>query len=81
MTLLFKDRRQKQVIVGKLGPGDSFGECTVLQKQPIACSVVTSSYVHLGLISQHDFNGKYYMIFIGAWCMVLVEENGGKEWW
>ena len=51
-----KERCQKQVIVGKLGPGDSFGECTVLRKQPIAYSVVTSSYVQLGVISQHDFN-------------------------
>ena len=47
------------MIVGKLGPGDSFGECTVLRKQPIAYSVVTSSYVQLGVISQHDFNGRY----------------------
>ena len=65
LTLLSKDRRQKQVIVGKLGPGDSFGECTVLRKQPIACSVITSCNVHLGLISQHDFNGTYCVILIG----------------
>ncbi|XP_028392487.1 cyclic nucleotide-binding domain-containing protein 1-like [Dendronephthya gigantea] len=51
-----KNRSQKQVIIGTLAPGDSFGECTVLRKQPITYSVVTATHVHLGVISQHDFN-------------------------
>lgn len=51
-----KARHQKQVTIGKLEPGDSFGECTVLRDQPIAYSIVTASNVQLGVISEHDFN-------------------------
>lgn len=51
-----KTRHQKQVTVGELGPGDSFGECTILLDQPIAYSIVTASRVQLGIISEDDFN-------------------------
>ncbi|XP_046842835.1 cyclic nucleotide-binding domain-containing protein 1-like isoform X2 [Xenia sp. Carnegie-2017] len=50
------DRRQKQLTIGYLGVGDSFGECSVVHKLPISYTVVTSSHVNLAVISLHDYN-------------------------
>ena len=45
--------------VGGLGPGDSFGECTVLRDEAITYSIVTATNVQLGIISQDEFDGEF----------------------
>lgn len=49
-----KEQRIKSVMIGKLCPGDSFGETTVLKGLPMPCSVITDSYVEIGTISTLD---------------------------
>ncbi|XP_072900508.1 cyclic nucleotide-binding domain-containing protein 1 isoform X2 [Hemitrygon akajei] len=44
----------KQVIVGKLGEKESFGEISILLKKPFTCSIITATKVELGVISDHD---------------------------
>lgn len=46
-------------MIGKLCPGDSFGETTVLKGLPMPCSVITDSYVEIGTISTLDVYGKF----------------------
>lgn len=45
-------------MIGKLCPGDSFGETTVLKGLPMPCSVITDSDVEIGTISTLDVYGK-----------------------
>ena len=49
----------KSVLIGKLHPGDSFGETTVIKGLPMPCSVITETYVEMGTISTLDVNGKF----------------------
>lgn len=49
-----KEQRIKSVMTGKLCPGDSFGETTVLKGLPMPCSVITDSDVEIGTISTLD---------------------------
>ena len=46
------------MLIGKLHPGDSFGETTVLKNLPMPCSVTTDSHVVMGTISTLDVYGK-----------------------
>ncbi|XP_035269846.1 cyclic nucleotide-binding domain-containing protein 1 isoform X2 [Anguilla anguilla] len=52
-----KGNRVKYVVVGKLGPGASFGETSVLLDQPSPCSVVTATEVKMGVILPSDLKG------------------------
>ncbi len=40
----------KQVVVGKLGAGESFGEVSIVQKEPMTCSIVTETQCKIGII-------------------------------
>ena len=44
-------------MIGKLVPGGSFGETTVLKGLPMPCSVITASRVEMGTISSLDVYG------------------------
>jgi len=45
-----KEQRTKQVVMGRLGPYDSFAEISLLLEEPITCSIVTASDVELGVV-------------------------------
>ncbi|PVD20400.1 hypothetical protein C0Q70_18554 [Pomacea canaliculata] len=45
-----KEKRTKQVVMGKLGPSDSFAELSLLQDEPVTCSIVTATDVEMGVI-------------------------------
>lgn len=49
-----KEQRVKSVMIGRLSPGDSFGEITVLKGFLMPCSVVTDTPVQMGTISTLD---------------------------
>ncbi len=44
------EKRMKQVVVGKLAEGDSFGEVSVSLKEPMTCSIVTEQMCRMGII-------------------------------
>ena len=46
-------------MIGKLSPGDSFGETTVLKGLAMPCSVITDTHVHIGTISTLDVHGTF----------------------
>ena len=45
-----KEKRMKQVVVGKLGNNESFGEISVTMKEPMTCSIVTETSCKIGII-------------------------------
>ncbi|KAK7481666.1 hypothetical protein BaRGS_00027039 [Batillaria attramentaria] len=45
-----KEKRTKQVVMGKLGPSDSFAEISLLLEEPITCSIVTATDVSMGVV-------------------------------
>ncbi|KAK7114445.1 cyclic nucleotide-binding domain-containing protein 1-like [Littorina saxatilis] len=45
-----KEKKTKQVVMGKLGMSDSFAEISLLQEEPITCSIVTATDMELGVI-------------------------------
>ncbi|KAL8559432.1 hypothetical protein ACOMHN_045229 [Nucella lapillus] len=45
-----KEKKTKQVVMGKLGAADSFAEISLLLEEPIACSIVTATDMHLGVV-------------------------------
>lgn len=49
-----KEQRTKSVMIGRLSPGDSFGEITVLKGLAMPCSVITDTHVQIGTISTLD---------------------------
>ncbi|KAL9975123.1 hypothetical protein ACROYT_G012241 [Oculina patagonica] len=49
-----KEQRTKSVMIGRLSPGDSFGESTVIKGLPMPCSVITDTPVQIGTISTLD---------------------------
>lgn len=58
-----KEKKMKQVVVGKLGETDSFGEFSVTLKEPMTCSIVTETTCKLGIIpfdkiSSNNFDHK-----------------------
>ncbi|XP_010904321.5 cyclic nucleotide-binding domain-containing protein 1 [Esox lucius] len=54
---LEKGRRMKYVVVGKLGPMESFGEVSILLDQPSPCSITTATEVQMGLIQTDALKG------------------------
>ncbi|KAM6953120.1 cyclic nucleotide-binding domain-containing protein 1 [Aplochiton taeniatus] len=46
--------RIKSVVVGKLGPMESFGEVSILLDQPSPCSIVTATEVQFGILQPED---------------------------
>ena len=53
-----QEKRVKQVVMGKLGINDSFGEISVITDEPITCSIVTSSPVQLAVIEPDKLKGE-----------------------
>lgn len=45
-----REKRTKQVVMGRLGPSESFAELSVLLNEQITCSVVTATEMTLGII-------------------------------
>lgn len=45
-----REKRTKQVVMGRLGPSESFAELSVLMHEQITCSVVTATKMALGVI-------------------------------
>ena len=43
--------------MGKLRQSESFGEISVIQSEPITCSIVTSLPVELGIIEPSQLSG------------------------
>ena len=62
LSLMYLDQEQrvKSVMIGRLSPGDSFGEITVLKGLPMPCSVITDTHVQIGTISTLDVHGRYF---------------------
>ncbi|XP_020364713.1 cyclic nucleotide-binding domain-containing protein 1 [Oncorhynchus kisutch] len=52
-----KGSRIKFVVVGKLGPMESFGEVSILLDQPSPCSIVTATEVQVGIIQPDALKG------------------------
>jgi len=46
-------------MIGRLSPGDSFGETTVLKGLAMPCSVITDTHVQIGTISTLDVHGTF----------------------
>lgn len=53
----FQGSRIKFVVVGKLGPMESFGEVSILLDQPSPCSIVTATEVQVGIIQPDALKG------------------------
>ena len=47
------------MLIGRLSPGDSFGETTVLKGLAMPCSVITDTHVQIGTISTLDVHGTF----------------------
>jgi CRP-like cAMP-binding protein len=54
-----KEKRMKQVVVGKLKKGESFGEISVLLKEPMTCTIVSEVACKLGIISCEKATSKF----------------------
>ncbi|XP_056306976.1 cyclic nucleotide-binding domain-containing protein 1 [Danio aesculapii] len=52
-----KSCRVRSVVVGKLGPKQSFGEVSILLEQPSPCTVITATEVHGGIIQPECVKG------------------------
>ncbi|XP_067291452.1 cyclic nucleotide-binding domain-containing protein 1 [Pseudorasbora parva] len=52
-----KGCRIRFVLVGKLGPKQSFGEVSILLNQPSPCTVITATEVHGGIIQPECLKG------------------------
>lgn len=54
---MFQERRTKQVVMGRIGPSESFAELSVLLKEMVTCSVVTATEMTLGIIRPEKIKG------------------------
>ena len=45
------EKQVKQVVVGKLGAKESFGEFSCLLKEPMTCTIVTECRSRIGVIA------------------------------
>lgn len=45
-----KEKKMKQVVVGKLKENESFGEISVTMKEPMTCTIVTETQCKIGII-------------------------------
>ena len=58
MLLFLQEKKTKQVVMGKLGATDSFGEISVITKDPITCSIITADSVELASIDPARIEGR-----------------------
>ncbi|KAL1006714.1 hypothetical protein UPYG_G00075800 [Umbra pygmaea] len=52
-----KGSRVKFIVVGKLGPMESFGEVSILLNRPSPCSIVTATEIQVGIIQPDALKG------------------------
>jgi CRP-like cAMP-binding protein len=53
-----KEKRMKQVVIGKLRPEESFGEISVVLKEPMSCTIVTENECRIGIIPCEKIKSK-----------------------
>ena len=53
-----QEKKTKQVVMGKLGLSDSFAEISLLEEEPITCSIVTATDMELGVVRPERLHGK-----------------------
>jgi hypothetical protein len=58
----------KQVVIGKLKENESFGEVSVIQKEPMTCSIVTETECRIGVIQFE----KIYSMFLFSKCFLTT---------
>jgi CRP-like cAMP-binding protein len=51
----------KQVRVGELKEGESFGELSATLKEPMTCSIVTETECRIAIISQENISSKHFI--------------------
>ena len=66
MNFIFQEKRTKQVVMGRLGPSESFAELSVLLNEQITCSVVTATDMTLGVIRPDKIERKCNILFLNA---------------
>ena len=54
-----QEKKTKQVVMGKLGMSDSFAEISLLEEEPITCSIVTATDMELGVVKPERLHGKW----------------------
>ena len=52
-------KKNKKLVVGTLGPGDSFGEQCVLGHKPVEHAIVSKTPVTVGYLDKSDIEGIY----------------------
>ena len=57
-------RRKQEVVIGNLGPGDSFGEKSFIKSAPLEQSVVAEKKLIIASIGVEDIEGKFQNIFV-----------------
>ena len=57
-------KRMKQVVIGKIKENDSFGEVSVILKEPMTCSIVTETECRIGIIQYEKIYSKSLAFFI-----------------
>ena len=52
--------------MGGLGPSESFGEMSIINNEPITCSIITSTAVTMAVIEQQRLSGEslIYLYFL-----------------
>jgi hypothetical protein len=58
-----KKKIVKEVIIGKLKDGNSFGEVSVAQRDPMRFSIVTETECKLGIITHDKISRKTRRVF------------------
>ncbi len=51
-----KRKQTKEVVIGKLKQGDSFGEVSVAQKDPMQYSIITETECKIGIIGHEKIS-------------------------
>ena len=69
VVLVAEDGRE--VILGVLGPGDHFGELSLIDKQPRSAHVIAMEDSHLLVLLQEDFERRVTMSPELAWAMLV----------
>lgn len=55
-------KKMKQVVIGKMQDGDSFGEKSVAMNEQMHCTIVTESKCNVGVILYDRISGKFYLL-------------------
>jgi hypothetical protein len=61
-----KEKRMKQVVVGKLRENESFGEISCVMKEPMTCSIVTETPCRIGIVPCEKIPSKFMNLIFDA---------------